>query len=644
MKKFTQKAMAMLLAITTVFSIMVMPAQAASISDGNSKTVTIKMGNRNSYLTLSNGNTLGGNSWNYTTNDGITGPGYCINWGLKAPSESKQIAVSTKYSNFKTTGAFANGYPQQPLETFLEINDSVTALNGLTVDEYAYATQVAVWATLGQLGIEGTSFTAGRATVKKPSGDAQQVRVFTAIQRILVGADSWTKLLYTGMYLRAEDATLGGDVSLPFGISLEKAAANSSDGIQKETINGIEYYTRSYTAASATSTYFNDYCIDVWAENVPAGTIFCDMTNTPLQTAVVGGQTRYKVQTEYKTTSLNANGGEYSGKFKICLPANNVTDSGNVVIKIAAEVKQFDIYLANNPAATEQSYIIADPTSTDMGALGSLKWNTEDIEEDTATVVVNKTDATGNALEGADFSLESTGGTVVTGTTDYQGRITWTGLNPAYQYTLKETKAPAGYRIVEARNVAVTAGQTSYVTVPNSVDHQIIIKKTDAQNAAPLQGALFSFQQIDGSYQTTAITGHDGMIIFSGRDLPFGSYEVTELQPPEGYWPDAEAQTVDWNGSADVTLTFVDVRKPGFVLIKTDPRGVSLAGASFNVYKDGQFITSVAVNDNGMAFVNGLSEGYYEVEETVAPPGFVLDHGTASTSTPMTRPPPTTRS
>ena len=48
-----------------------------------------------------------------------------------------------------------------------------------------------------------------------------------------------------------------------------------------------------------------------------------------------------------------------------------------------------------------------------------------------------------------------------------------------------------------------------------------------AQNKGSLQGAVFRFEQIDGSYMTTGITGFDGTISFQGSELPYGSYRVT---------------------------------------------------------------------------------------------------------------------
>ena len=127
-------------------------------------------------------------------------------------------------------------------------------------------------------------------------------------------------------------------------------------------------------------------------------------------------------------------------------------------------------------------------------------------------------------------------------------------------------------------------------------------------------------------FSTTATTTGDGYIIMDGKRLPFGNYKVTEITAPDGFVLNSTPQTIHWSGVTNMQMTFVNVRKPGFVITKIDSNsGVSLSGAKFDVFKDGKFITSVEVNSNGMAYVNGLEEGYYEVVETVAPSGYVLD-------------------
>lgn len=181
-------------------------ASAASIADG-SKTATISAGENQNYLPTAKGNFLKAAGYTYTTNDGLVGPAYCIDYGLT--NTNKVLPIKGKYTSHPATaGVFANGYPQHSLETFLELFlVSNPVLEGLTEDEYMYATQVAVWASLGQLGVEGTAFTAGRNTVPQPSGDLQQMRVFRAVQLILFAAQSWTRVYQTGMSIQSHDAS-----------------------------------------------------------------------------------------------------------------------------------------------------------------------------------------------------------------------------------------------------------------------------------------------------------------------------------------------------------------------------------------------------------------------------------------------------
>ncbi|MDL2272986.1 Cys-Gln thioester bond-forming surface protein, partial [Oscillospiraceae bacterium OttesenSCG-928-G22] len=615
-----RKPLALLLTLVTLLSIAA-PAGATSIGDG-SKTVTVATNERHEYLKTTAGNTIGGSFYEYTTNDGIKGPAFCINHGLR--TTTKSLTITGRYtSSPQTMGAFANGYPQRPLAQFLDVNQANhPALAGLTESEYGYATQLAVWSSLGQLAVEGTGFTAGRATIVKPTGDAQQVRVYTALTIILKNAEHWTKPLYTGMYIRAENNEMGNTVDLPKDMTLETAAQRSLFGIKQETINGTEYYTRRFTAASATSTYPNDYKINLWAKDAPAGTIFTDLNNTPLPTSSEGA---YQVPTTERSTSLNANGSEHYGEFKLCLPVSNVAATGAVEIVMGADVTQFDIYLAHNPTAGEQSYIIADPGISTKYANGFLKWSS-DAGDGSGSIVVTKVDGTGNALEGAVFALEASDGSTKTGTSDINGQVTWTDLDPSLKYTLRETQAPLGFSVVGPVTVAVTADQTSYVTVRNDTEPQLYLRKLDAQNGYALHGATFLFEQIDSSFKTTVTTGYDGLIQFDGKSLPFGSYRVSEQQSPEGYWPDPEPQTIHWTGETNVTLTFENTRKPGFTIIKVDAdTGVSLPGASFRIYKDGKAVTDVQVDDNGCAYINGLGEGYFEVEELVSPSGYELD-------------------
>lgn len=625
--KHFNRLLSMLLVVATLFGLMALPANAASL--GESGTVTIQQAGYGSYLSRTTGGTIGGGYWKYTSNDGLTGTAYCVNHGLRGVSSSKALTVQEYNRNPQTMGAFANGYPNRTLEQFKELHQNdVRGVSNLTEDEYKYATQAAVWATCGQLAVPGTSFTAGSETLAVPTSDAQKIRVFDSVKAILTLANGWTKHLYTGMYLRAEENqdVRGVEVVNEFG--LEGAAKDGTDGIKLERINGKEYYTRVMYVSSATSTWIDDHKTKVYSTDAPQGTIFVAENNSPLETVQENGATCYKVDTsKSRSTNLNSNGSEYYGAFKVCIPVDNAADEGSFTIKATGGVAQFNLFLAYNPSATEQSYIISDPGYTTLDAQATFKWSgTENLPE-TASLQVIKAGAGGSPLEGAEFTLTGDKGTTVTGTTDRNGQIVWRDLPADERFTLSETAAPEGYQIMAPMNVTLTAGRTSYLTVTDDVEHGFTIKKVDAQNKGSLQGAVFRFEQIDGSYMTTGTTGFDGIISFQGDELPYGSYRISEQSSPQGYVKSTRVETVEWDGTKDVTITWENVRDITLTIIKVDEQtGVSLRDACFDVFADGKFITSVTTNDSGVARVTGIKkEAYIEVVETAAPAGYVLD-------------------
>ena len=616
------RAIALALAALMLVGLLPMTASASTIADG-SKTCTVAPVERYYYLTTTAGTRLGASAYQYVTNDGLTGPAYCIDHGLAYSSHALEIRGAYTATP-ATAAAFATGYPQHALETFLERYPEETVLEGLTETEYGYATQLAVWATLGQLSIEGTDFTSGREAIREPSGDPQQMRIFRAIQLILKTANSWKTVYQTGMYIRREDNALGGNLSIPADMTLEFAADQEQYGIRRELINGTAYYTLEYIFASATSTYYSDYNIELWLEGAPAGTIFVDTENNELPRGSFHDNATWSLPSKTHKTTVNDNGYEYAGTGKLCIPVETAPNKGEITIRCGAYVMQYQVYLAHNEYSYEQSYIIADPSKGTQTANAVLNWGSLVTEK--ASLQITKVGGGGQTLSGATFTLNGSDGSSRTGTTDSDGGIFWTDLTPGVEYTLVETEPPAGYAVVDPINVSVQAARTTYVTVQDATQKQLIVRKLDAQTGYSLRGAVIAFKQINGGFYTTAVTDHAGLIQFDADSLPVGSYEVYELSAPEGYEPDSTVQTVHWDGKTDVTLTFRDVRKHTLVIYKCDSDNLrSLPGATFEVYKNGQLVTTVTTNDNGLAYVPDVTTGYYTVKETVAPAGYVAD-------------------
>ena len=371
--KFFTRLLSLLLVVVTLAGLLIPASAAASL--GGSGTVRITQDGFGSYLSKTSGGTIGGGYWKYTSNDGLTGSAYCVNWGLTGVSPSKALTVQPYSRNPQTMGAFTNGYPNRTLAQFKELHpNDVRGIAQLTETEYKYATQVAVWATCGQISVPGTSFTAGRTSVIVPTSDARQIRIYDSAKAILALSAHWTKYLHPGLSIRAEEDQNIPGVEVVHADGLAGAASANQDGIKKETINGKEYYARVMYVASATTTWIDGYTTKVYSTDAPEGTVFVAENNSALEAVQENGATCYKVNTQKnRPTSLNANGEEYYGAFKVCIPADNVADEGSFTIKATGGAAQFNLFLANNPSSTEQSYIISDPAYTTVDASAPFK-------------------------------------------------------------------------------------------------------------------------------------------------------------------------------------------------------------------------------------------------------------------------------
>ena len=102
---------------------------------------------------------------------------------------------------------------------------------------------------------------------------------------------------------------------------------------------------------------------------------------------------------------------------------------------------------------------------------------------------------------------------------------------------------------MEPRKVTINSNIDTYETVRNDDETKLRIKKIDKQHGRVLQGAVFEFKQIDGSFVTTGTTGFDGYVEFGAKELPYGSYTVTEKNAPDGYLRDTTVQTVHWTSN-----------------------------------------------------------------------------------------------
>ncbi|SDZ77125.1 choice-of-anchor A domain-containing protein, partial [Bacillus sp. cl115] len=236
-------------------------------------------------------------------------------------------------------------------------------------------------------------------------------------------------------------------------------------------------------------------------------------------------------------------------------------------------------------------------------------------------------------LSDAEFEVYKDGKKVDTLRTDKTGKVVSQKLEPG-KYTLKETKAPQGYKLLkEEIEVVVEADKVVEVQIENAKElGSLQVTKKDAESGKVLAGAEFKLKneagQVVGEAKTT---NKDGVVKF--ENLVPGKYTLEETKAPEGY--KALEVTVEVNVVAnevvkqEVMNEKVKEEITGQLEItKVDANNTNktLAGAVFEIWKDGMKIDTLTTNKSGKATSKKLEPGDYTLKEIQAPEGYTLSN------------------
>ncbi|MCQ6533131.1 SpaA isopeptide-forming pilin-related protein [Bacillus mycoides] len=234
-------------------------------------------------------------------------------------------------------------------------------------------------------------------------------------------------------------------------------------------------------------------------------------------------------------------------------------------------------------------------------------------------------------LSDAEFEVYKDGEKIDTLRTDKTGKVISKKLEPG-KYTLKETKAPKGYKLLkEEIEVVVEANKVVQVQVENAKElGSLQVIKKDAESGKVLEGAEFRLKNENGQVVGEAkTTNKDGVVIF--ENLVPGKYTLEETKAPEGY--KAVEVTVKVNVVAnevakqEVLNEKVKEKITGQVEItKIDANDTDkkLEGAVFEILKDGIKIDTLTTDKNGKATSKKLEPGDYVLKEVQAPEGYNL--------------------
>ena len=265
--------------------------------------------------------------------------------------------------------------------------------------------------------------------------------------------------------------------------------------------------------------------------------------------------------------------------------------------------------------------------------------------------ITKKGSDTGNGLDGAKFALYTEEDRVnpVKELATVDGQVTFDGLAWGTYYVV-ETEAPFGYVLAEKAEdrtdkfIIDRANITLTKEIMNTrIKGSVTLTKQDAKdNQAILSGAEFSLYQEDGTLLSSGITTVNGKVTVP--NINAGSYYFVETKAPVGYeiqmedgQPKKYGFTINQASiTASAVVTAINDRLPGSVVIfKIDSdTEEGLEGATFELRRVNSGLKSLLrktepvsqymTDSNGRLEITGLEWGDYELQEVIAPEGYII--------------------
>ncbi|MBO0440000.1 hypothetical protein JZO69_06480 [Enterococcus sp. DIV0869a] len=250
-----------------------------------------------------------------------------------------------------------------------------------------------------------------------------------------------------------------------------------------------------------------------------------------------------------------------------------------------------------------------------------------------AVQVVKYDKSTKARLAGAQFTIYDRWGRIAQIIeTNYNG-VAYTNTLPLGYYSIRETKAPVGYKLessVRTFNLLKNGQFVCFTKCNEALPIQkgsLKIVKTGEGNQV-LAGASFDVFNSNNQFVGRIATNVNGVAYLG--NLPYGTYKLIEIKAPADYQLDTTPKYVTISSSSPggtATIYITNKKAVGSLqIIKKDEQGKLLAGAKFNVYNSkNQVVGTITTNTNGVATLNNLPYGEYTVLETIAPEGYEKD-------------------
>ena len=365
---------------------------------------------------------------------------------------------------------------------------------------------------------------------------------------------------------------------------------------------------------SSDKNYYVSNSIGVTAKSV-SGKYSVSLSGAPSGTRIVNA-----------STLRDASSFATNEKFKVMVPvssAQNLKTTITVNVKATGKVDKAYEYKSSDSSVQNVYGKALYPTTSNLSAKTTLNLAT-------SKVSITKIDSkTKKGLAGATFVLYDNSGKQITTWTSTTGAHIIQNL-PNGTYKLKETKAPAGYKISKELTTFTISDtkRNIAIKVENTLYSKVSIIKIDSKTKVALAGAEFVLYDNSGKKITSWTSTGKAHVI---QNLPNGTYTLKETKAPAGYKISKESTTFTISDTnRDVTVKVENTALTKLVnIVKIDKStGQPLAGAHLIVKNEKGETIADFVSTEEPYVIKDLADGKYSVYEVEAPDGYKKSEAT----------------
>lgn len=564
---------------------------------------------------------------------------YCLSFGLNSP-DGRDLPEQGRTDDI-VYRVLVSGYPQK----------SPGELGVSTWQQAHYATQIAIWNSLGQINVNELQFK-----------DAAVEQAAKAIINAANGSQDTQDVWMNIVPVDKQEAKLNGEY---FETTTYTVQTNAKKGTFKVQMSNAPEGTRVVTENSEVKETFQ--LGEKFRIQVPKSSKSSELSLKVVSNLINYNAVVYKGTDSIQdaTVLLERNKEQVSTDLQVYWKAN-----GSLKVMKVDENKKplqgavFEVFNSNN-----QSMGTITANEGGIAQLGNLELGTYSVKEIKAPVgyvldsnpktfevktgevaviemkneqikgniEIKKVSDSGKVLPDVEFTVFTSEGKAVTKVTTNQDGIAKVDALPYGKYYFKETKGVQGYLLNDTKYPFEIKenGKVLTFTVENKqVKGNVQLLKIDQENPdKKLEGVTFILQDNKGKKISEHVTDKDGFIRVN--NLPFGSYQFVEKKAKEGYVLSKEPIpfNITEHGKTIELVVKNKQIKGSLEITKVDVAdgNTKLPGAEFTIYNEqGQEVVKGKTNEQGLATFNELPYGKYTYRETFAPDGYLINEETFS--------------